>query len=117
MHKIGQSRGFLGRDLEPLLKSELPLIGNVQKPLAKKVLIPLGLTEAASATNAAIYKKYFGSGLLIKSFNKTIKNEAKEQKGGFLSIIGTLGASLLGNLLRGKGSIRVGEGHLERVKA
>ena len=44
MHKIGQSGGFLGRLLGPLLKSRLPLIGNVLKPLAKSVLIPLGLT-------------------------------------------------------------------------
>ena len=47
MHKIGQSGGFLGRLLEPLLKTGLPLIGNVLKPLAKSVLIPLGLTAAA----------------------------------------------------------------------
>ena len=51
------------------------------------------------------------SGLLIKSLRETIKNEAKEQKGGFLSmLLGTLGASLLGNLLAGKGTIRAGEG-------
>ena len=42
---------------------------------------------------------------------ETIKNEAKEQKGGFLSmLLGTLGASLLGNCLTGKGTIRAGEG-------
>ena len=56
MHKIGQSGGFLGRRLGSLLKSELLWIGNVLKPLAKSVLIPLGLT-AASATDAAIHKK------------------------------------------------------------
>ena len=39
LHRIGQSGGFLGRLLEPLLKTELPLIGNVLKPLAKRVLI------------------------------------------------------------------------------
>ena len=51
------------------------------------------------------------SGLLIKDVSETIKNEAKEQKGGFLEIIlGTLGASLLGNLLTGKGTSRVNEG-------
>ena len=50
------------------------------------------------------------SGLLIKGVTKTIKNEAKEQKGGFLSmLLATLGASLLGNLLTGKGTIRAGE--------
>ena len=54
LHKIGQSGGFLGRLLGPLLKTGLLLIGNVLKPLAKSVLIPLGLTAAASATDAAI---------------------------------------------------------------
>ena len=62
LHKIGQLAGFLGRLLRSLLKSGLPLIGNVLKPLAKSVLIPLGLTTAASATEAAIYQKMFGSG-------------------------------------------------------
>ena len=62
MHKIGQSGGFLGRLLGPLLKTGLPLIGNVLKPLAKSVLIPLGLTAAAAATGATIHKKMFGSG-------------------------------------------------------
>ena len=50
------------------------------------------------------------SGVLLKGVSKTIKNETKEQKGGFLSmLLGTLGASLLGNLLSGKGIVRVGE--------
>ena len=62
LHKIGQSGGFLGRLLGPLLKTGLPLIGNVLKPLAKSVLIPLGLTAAASATDADIHKTMFGSG-------------------------------------------------------
>ena len=62
LHKIKQSGEFLGRLLEPLLKTGLPLIGNVLKPLAKSVLIPLGLIEAASATDVAINKKMFGSG-------------------------------------------------------
>ena len=81
------------------------LIGNVLKPLARNVLIPLGLVAAASATDAAIRKKMFGSGnttliisneemndimrivksleesgLLIKDVSKPIKNEAEEQK-------------------------------------
>ena len=55
--KIIQSGGFLGRLLGPLLKTGLPLIKNVIKPLAKSVLIPLGLTAAASAADAGIYKK------------------------------------------------------------
>ena len=62
LHKIVQSRGFLGRLLGPLIKTELPLIGNVLKTLAKSVLIPLALTTATSATDAAIHKKMFGSG-------------------------------------------------------
>ena len=114
----------------------MPLIGNVLKPLEKSVLTPLGLTVAASATDADIHKKMFGSGtttlivcneemndimkitksleesgLLIKGVTETIKNEAEEQKGGFLSmLLGTLGASLLGYILAGKGTIIAGEG-------
>ena len=60
--KIVQSGGFLGRLLAPLLKIGLSLIGNVLKPLVKIALIPLGLTTAASATDAAIPKKMFGFG-------------------------------------------------------
>ena len=56
LHKIGQSGVFLGRLLGPLLKRVLPSMGNVLKPLAKRILIPLGLTTAASATDAAIHK-------------------------------------------------------------
>ena len=103
VHKIIQSREFLCRILEPLLKTGLPLIGNVLKSLAKSVLIALGLTAAASATDAATHKKMFGSrnttiiisneemndfmkiinsleesGLLIKGVSETIKNKAKE---------------------------------------
>ena len=103
LHKIRQSEGFLGRLLGRLLKTGLPLIGNVLKSLAKSILIPLGLTAAASATYAAIHQKMFGSGntkliifneeindimkiinsleksgFLIKDVSKTFKNEVKE---------------------------------------
>ena len=48
--------------------------------------------------------------ILLKGVTKAIKNETKEQKGGFLSMsLGTIGASLLGNLLTGKGFVRAGE--------
>ena len=57
-----QSEGFLGRLLCPLLKTGLPLITNVNKPLAKSVLIPLGLTVGASASDPGIHKKILGSG-------------------------------------------------------
>ena len=53
-----QLGGFLGRPLGPLLKTGLPLMKNVIQPLAKKVLIPLGLTAAASGADAGIHKKH-----------------------------------------------------------
>ena len=87
-------------------------IGNVLTPLAKSVSISLGLKAAASTTDVAIHEKMFGSGVttlitsleescfLIKGVREAIKNEVKEQKGGFLRmLLGTLGASLLGNLV------------------
>ena len=52
-----QSGGFLGKFLGPLLKTGLPLIKNVITPLAKSVLISLGLTAAASAADAGTHKK------------------------------------------------------------
>ena len=56
-----------------------------------------------------IIKSLEESGLLIKGITETIKNEAKEQKGGFFGmLLGTLGTSLLGNLLKGKGTFRAG---------
>ena len=58
--KIIQSGGFLGTFLSPLSKAGLPLIKNVIKPLAKRALIPLGLTAAASAADAGIQKKNIG---------------------------------------------------------
>ena len=107
------------------------------KTLAKSVLIPLGLTTAVSAADAGIQKKILGfgnmtaliisndeiediiktvksledSGLLLKGVTETVQNEVKEQKGGFLNmLLGTLGASLLGNLLTCKGINRAGKG-------
>ena len=61
------------------------------------------------------YLKYLEDyGLLLKEVTETVQNEVKEEKGGFLSmLIGTLGASLLGNLLTGKGIYRVGKGKAE----
>ena len=57
-----QSGGFVGWFLGPSLKPGLPLIENVIKPLVKSVLIPLGLTAAASAAGAGIHKKILRSG-------------------------------------------------------
>ena len=107
----------------------------VAMPLAKNVLVPLGLTAAMSALDESIQKKIHGSGaklvieqedmngimkiiealknsgILFKGVTKTIENETKEQRGGFLSmLLGTLEASLLCNLLSGKGMMRAGEG-------
>ena len=62
LSKMIQSGGFLGRLLGPLLKTGLPLIKSLIKPLAKSVLVPLGLTAAASAADAGIHKKLLGSG-------------------------------------------------------
>ena len=57
-----------------------------------------------------IIKSLEDSGLLLKRVSKTIQNEAKEQKGGFLSmLLGTLGGSLLGKILAGRGINRAGE--------
>ena len=130
-----QLGGFLGRLLGPLLKTGLPLMKNVITPLARSVLIPLGLTAAASAADAGINEKILeadnttliisndemeniikiiksleDSGLLLKGVSATIQNETKEQKVGFFSmLLGTLGANLLGNILAGKGINRAGE--------
>ena len=137
LSKMIQSGGFLGKLRGPLLKTGLPLMKSVITPLAKSVLIPLGQTAAASAADAGIHKKILGSGnnttliilnkdiedlikivksledssLLSKGVTESLQNEVKEQKGGFLSmLLGTLGASLLGNLLTGKGVNKKGKG-------
>ena len=128
LSKMIQSGRFLGRLLDPLLKTGLLLMKSVIKPLAKSVLVLLGLTAAASAADAGIDNEILGSGnnnntiliisndemddilkivksledsgVLLKGVSETIQNEAKEQIGGFLSmLLGTLGASLLGHLL------------------
>ena len=104
LSKMIQSGGFLGRLLGPLLKTGLPLIKNVTKRLAKNVLIPLGLTAAASAVDTGIHKKILGSGntttliiwddeindiikivksvedsgLLLKGVTKTVQNEVND---------------------------------------
>ena len=96
--------------------------------LAKNILAPLVITAAASPIDAGIQKKIHGSetttliisneeinditkivqtledsNILLKGVTKTFKNETKEQKRRFLSmLLATLGASLLGNLLAGK---------------
>ena len=125
--KLIQSGGFLGKLLSKLA-------GPLMK-LAKNVLAPLDLTAAMSAIDGSIQKKIHGSGvkliieqedmqdiikiikelensdILLKGVSKTIENQIKEQRGGFLCmLLGTLGASLLGNLLTGKGIMRAGDG-------
>ena len=129
-------KGGLLRFLAPLLKSGLPLLKAAAKPLGL-----LGLTAAFSLTDALIHKKVgpgannttliisnddlqdllkiikslVDNGLLLDGITETVKNEVKEQKSGFQSmLLGTLGASFLGDLLTkklsGKGVIRAGEG-------
>ena len=131
--KIIQSGGFLGSLLRKLAG---PLM-KVAILLAKNVFAPLGITVAASAIATGIQKKIHGSrtitliisneemnykmkivqafedsNILLKGVTKTIKNKTRERKGGFLSmLLGTLGASLLGNLLARKGIVRVGSGN------
>ena len=149
LSKFVQSGGFLGRLLGPLLTTGLPLMKSVIKPLAKSVLLPLELTAAASTADAGIHKKILGSGhnnnttliisndemydflkmvkyledsgVLLKGVSETIQNEAKDKKGGFLSmLLDTLGAFLLGDILTknlsGKGKIRAGEGKIKAGK-
>ena len=132
LSKMIQSGGFLGNLLGKLAG---PLM-KVAMQLAKNVLAPLGLSAAMSAIDGSIKNKILGSGtttliisndemdnilkivksledsnVLLKGVSETIQHEAKEQRGGFLSmLLGTLGASLLGDILSGKGVIRAGEG-------
>ena len=126
IRKLIQSGGFLGKLLSKLAG---PLM-KVALPLAKIILAPLGLTAAMSAIDGSIQKKMHGSGvkliieqedmddimkiigalensgILLKGVSKTIENETKEQRGGFLSmLLGTLEASLLRNLLTGRKGI------------
>ena len=136
--KIIQSGGFLG---SLLIKLAGPFM-KIAIPLAKIVLAPLGITAAVSAIDAGIKKKILGSGtttliisnkemndimkivqvlenpnILLIGVTKIIKNETKEQKGGFLSmLLGTLRASLLGNILAGKRIVRAGSGNKEGKK-
>ena len=131
--KIIQSGVFSGSLLSILAG---PLM-EVAVFLAKHILAPLGITAAASVDDAGIPKKIRGSGtksliisnkemidvmkivqvledsnILLKGVTKTIKNETKEEKRGFLGMLfDTLGASLLGNMLAGKGIVRVGYGN------
>ena len=130
--KIIKSCGYLGRPLGSLLKIGLPLTNNVLRPLVKSVLIPLGLTAAASAAGSSTQKKIFGSGATLIISNKkmedmktvkpldesgslrkgageTIENYVKEQKGGFLGI-------LLGTLRVTRGAIWAGEGTTKSVQ-
>ena len=138
--KMMQSGEFLGHLLSKLAG---PLM-KVAMPFAKNVLAPLGLTAAMSAIDGSIKKKMLGSGttfliisngamndvikivksledsgVLLKGVSETIQHEAKEQRGEFLPmLLGTLGASLLGNLLTGgKGVIRAGEGIKKNKKS
>ena len=113
----------------------LPLMKNVLTPLAKNVLLPFGLSAGMSAADATIQRKIYGSGctaliisdeemvdimkvdksleesgFLIKGISETIKNEAKEQKGGLLlMLLGTLAYSLFVSALTRKGVIRAVE--------
>ena len=87
------------------MKIGLPLIKNLLKPVAKSVLILLGLTATTLAADVKIHKKFLGSGITtLVIANKEMEDEAIEKRGGFLTmLVGTLGANLLGYLLARKG--------------
>ena len=103
LSKLVQSGRFLGRLFGPLLKTGLPLIKNGTTTLV--------ISNDEMKDTIEIVKYLKDSGLLFKGVCETIQNEVKEQRGGFLSmLLNTLGASLLGNILAGKGINRVGEG-------
>ena len=99
LSKMIQSGGFLGRLLGPLLKTGLPLIKNVIKPLAKSVLIPLGLTAAASVADAGIHKTILGSGHNHPSHNNTTLIISNDEIEDVIKIIKSLEDS--GFLLKG----------------
>ena len=129
--KIIQSGGSLGSLLSKLAGPFM----KVDVTLARNIL--LGITATALAIDAGIQKKIHGSGtttlkisneemndimkiaqaledstIFLKRVTKTVKNETKEQKGGFLgTLVGTLGSFLLGNFLSGKGIVRAGSGN------
>ena len=120
--KLIQSGGFLGKLLSklsgPLMKVAMPLAKNVLAPLDGGIQekmrgegIKLIIEQEDMNDIMKIIAALENSGILSKGVKKTIENETKEQRGGFLSIlVGTLGASLLGDLLSGKGMMRAGEG-------
>ena len=133
-----QSEEFLSRLVGPLLKTGLPSAKSALIPLGltaaasaadagihKKILRSGHNRPSSSASNNTtliisndeiediikIVKSLEDSGLLLKGITETVQNEVKEQKGGFLSmLLGTLGASLLENLLTGKGAIATSQG-------
>ena len=107
--KLIQSGEFLGK---LLCKLAGPLM-KVALLLAKNVLAPLGEEEQEDMNDIIkIIEALENSDILLKGVTKTIENETKEQRGGFLSmLLETLGASLLGNLLTGgKEIMRAGDG-------